>query len=122
MAGKRRVLFIEDAVSFRKTLCDLLVADGFQVCECGDGASALDAAEIGDFHVIITDYHMPNMNGADVTRRLRSRFPASVIIGVSLDDMRKVFLSAGADAFLQKPFEYDDLVKLLEERLTPRKP
>ena len=118
MAGKRRVLFVEDAVSFRKTLCDLLQADGFQVCECGDGASALDAAEKGDFHVIITDYRMPNMNGADVTRRLRSRFPASVIIGVSWDDMRKVFLSAGADAFLQKPFEYDDLVKLLKERLT----
>jgi DNA-binding response OmpR family regulator len=122
MAGKRRVLFIEDAVSFRKTLCDLLVADGFQVRECGDGTSALDAAEKGDFHVIITDYRMPNMNGADITRRLRSRFPASVIIGVSWDDMRKVFLSAGADAFLQKPFEYDDLVKLLEERLTPLKP
>ena len=115
MAGKRRVLFVEDAVSLRKTLCDLLQADGFQVCECSDGASALDAAEKGDFHVIITDYRMPNMNGADVTRRLRSRFPASVIIGVSWDDMRKVFLSAGADAFLQKPFEYDDLVKLLNE-------
>ncbi len=115
MAGKRRVLFIEDAVSFRKTLSDLLQADGFQVRECSDGASALDASVENDFHVIITDYRMPNMNGADVTRRLRSRFPASVIIGVSWEDMQKVFLAAGADAFLQKPFEYDELVRLMNK-------
>jgi two-component system response regulator QseB len=113
MEGKRTVLFIEDATLLRKTLCDLLQNDGFQVNECRDGASALDAAEKDDFHFIITDYHMPNMNGADVTRHLRRRFPASVIIGVSWEDMQKVFLAAGADAFLQKPFEYDELVRLM---------
>jgi DNA-binding response OmpR family regulator len=115
MEGKRTVLFIDDAGSLRKILCDLLRADGFQVRECKDGASALDVAEKGDFHFIITDYRMPNMNGADVTRQLRGRFPASVIIGVSWEDMQKVFLAAGADAFLQKPFEYDELLKLLSE-------
>ena len=115
MDGKRTVLFIDDAALLRKTLCDLLQADGFQVCGCRDGAAALDAAEKGDFHFIITDYRMPNMNGADVTRCLRSRYPASVIIGVSWEDMQKDFLAAGADAFLQKPFEYDELVKLMNK-------
>jgi DNA-binding response OmpR family regulator len=118
MAAKRSVLLIEDAAAFRKILCDLLQADGFQVRSCSDGASALNTAEIDDFHVIITDYRIPNMNGADVTKKLRARFPESIIIGISLEDMRKEFLAAGADAFLQKPFEYDDLVKLINENMS----
>lgn len=113
MKDKRTVLFIEDATLLRKTLCDLLQADGFRVSGCGDGALALDAAEKNDFHFIITDYRMPSMNGVDVTRRLRGRFPEAVIIGVSWEDRQKDFLAAGADVFLQKPFEYDDLVKLM---------
>ncbi len=115
MEDNRTVLFIEDIAPLRRTLCDLLRAEGFQVRECGDGASALAASEKGDFHFIITDYRMPNMNGADLARRLRGRFPASVIIGVSWEDRRKDFLAAGANFFLQKPFEYDELIKLMNK-------
>jgi len=115
MAGKRTVLFIEDAAPLRETLCDLLRADGFQVRGCKDGASALETSAEKDFHIIITDYRMPDMNGAEVTKRLRSRFPAAIIIGISLNDRSGAFLAAGADAFLQKPFEYDELIKLMNK-------
>ena len=118
MADGKSVLFIDDAVSFRETLCGMLRVDGFEVHGCRDGALALEAAEKRDFHFVITDYRMPNMNGADVTKRLRSRLPASVIIGVSWDDARDAFLAAGANAFLQKPFEYDELIKLMNEDLS----
>lgn len=114
MEGKRTVLVIEDTVLVRETLRDMLKADGFEVRECGDGASALDAAAKSDFHIIITDYRMPNMNGVEATKHLRLRFPASVIIGVSSDDRRADFLAAGADAFLLKPYRYDDLINLLK--------
>jgi len=122
MGGKRTVLFIEDAAPLRETLCDLLQADGFQVRGCKDGTSALDASAERDFHIIITDYSMPDMNGADVTKRLRARFPSAIIIGISLNDRRGAFLAAGADAFLEKPFEYDELVKLMNEGLSNLQP
>ncbi len=118
MGGKRTVLFIEDAAPLRETLCDLLQADGFRVHGCKDGTAALDASAAKDFRIIITDYSMPGMNGADVTKRLRARFPAAIIIGISLNDRSGAFLAAGADAFLQKPFEYDELVKLMNEGLS----
>lgn len=114
MTGNRIVLIIEDTVLVRETLRDMLKVDGFEVHECGDGKSALDAAAKRDFHIIITDYRMPNMNGVEATKQLRLRFPASVIIGLSSDDRRADFLKAGADAFLLKPYEYDDLIDLLK--------
>jgi CheY-like chemotaxis protein len=116
MKGKRTVLVVEDNLPFRETQCNMLKADGFDVRGCGDGTSALDEAAKKDFHVIITDYRMPNMNGVEVTKRLRMRFPASIIIGVSSDDLREAFLAAGADAFLQKPYEFADLVKLMNAK------
>lgn len=121
MESKRTVLVIEDALLVRECLCDLLKDDGFEVNDCGDGMSALDAATKNDFRVIITDYRMPNMNGAVVTARLRARFPASIIIGTSLDDRRKDFLAAGADAFLQKPYEYAELADLIINLTNARK-
>jgi len=76
----------------------------------------LTAAAKNEFQVIITDYCMPNMNGVDVTRRLRTRFPASIIIGVSSDHMSEDFLAAGANAFLLKPYRYSELVNLLRKQ------
>jgi len=42
------------------------------------------------------------------------RFPAAIIIGVSADDKREDFLAAGADAFLLKPYAYDNLITFLK--------
>ncbi len=113
MEDKRSVLVIDDALLARETLCAVLESIGFEVHGCEDGASALEAASKNDFHVIITDYRMPHMNGVAVTRRLRRRFPAAVIIGVSSDDEKNDFLAAGADAFLLKPYRYRDLLTLI---------
>jgi DNA-binding response OmpR family regulator len=114
MEAKRTVLVIDDTLLIRECLCYALEADGFEVFDCEDGLSALGAAAEKDFHIIITDYRMPNMNGVEVTKHLRLRFPAAIIIGVSSDDKRADFLAAGADAFLLKPYTYDSLITFLK--------
>ncbi len=116
MKSRRAVLVIEDASPVREALCSVLESDGFEVSGCADGTSALVAAAEKDFHIIITDYHMPNMNGADAIKHLRKRFPLSIIIGISSDDRGEDFLLAGADAFLSKPYRYDDLANLINSR------
>lgn len=113
MESTKTVLVIEDAWEIRELLCGLLEARGFEVRCCEDGVSALEAAAETTFHVIITDYRMPNMNGIDATKHLRKRFPASIIIGVSSDDIGKAFLAAGADAFLLKPYRASDILDLM---------
>ncbi len=116
MRNKRCVLVIEDIEPVRECLCSALKSDGFETCGCEDGAAALAAAAKNDFHIIITDYRMPNMNGLDATRHLRMRLPASIIIGVSSDDKREDFLAAGADAFLLKPYRYAEIKRLMNTR------
>jgi len=113
MESAKTVLVIEDTWDIRELLCSLLETRGFEVRCCEDGVSALEAAAETTFHVIITDYRMPNMNGIDAAKRLRKLLPASTIIGVSSDDMGKAFLAAGADAFLLKPYRTRDLLNLM---------
>jgi CheY-like chemotaxis protein len=113
MENTKTVLVIEDTREIRELLCGLLEASGFEVRCCEDGVSALKAAAETTFHVIISDYRMPNMNGIDATKHLRKRFPASFIIGVSSDDMGKAFLAAGANVFLSKPYRASDILNLM---------
>lgn len=113
MESTKTVLVIEDTREIRELLCGVLEARGFEVRCCEDGVSALEAAAENVFHVIITDYRMPNMNGIEATKHLRKRFPASLIIGVSSDDMEKAFLAAGANAFLSKPYRASDILNLV---------
>lgn len=114
MKNRKSVLVIEDISPVRELLCDILEDSGFTVRGCGDGTSALDAAADNEFHVIVTDYRIPDMYGTDVAKHMRMRFPFSIIIGVSSDDKRKDFLAAGANAFLLKPFSIGDLVSLMK--------
>ena len=113
MESTKTVLVIEDTWELRELLRGLLEDHGFKVRCCEDGWAALAAAAESSFHVIITDYHMPNMNGIEATKRLRDRFPASFIIGLSSDDMGKAFFAAGADAFLLKPYRNSDILSLM---------
>jgi len=113
MKSAKTVLVIEDTWEIRELLCGLLQARGFEVRSCENGVSALEEAAETTFHIIITDYRMPKMNGIDATKHLRMRFPASTIIGVSSEDMGKAFLAAGADAFLLKPYRAKDILNLM---------
>jgi CheY-like chemotaxis protein len=112
MKHPKNVLVVDDAPQVREFLFHLLQADGFEVFVCEHGISALEAAIAKNFDIIVTDYRMPYMNGVEVTKHLRARLPASVIIGISMENVQEAFLGAGADAFLFKPFKYDDLLKL----------
>jgi CheY-like chemotaxis protein len=120
MEDKKRILVIDDMPQVRDFLCNLLDADGFEVHGCEDGIAALAAAEKTNFDVIITDYRMPKMDGLEATKHLRIRLPASIIVGISIENVKNDFIKAGADAFLFKPFEYNYLLELLTVKLAER--
>jgi DNA-binding response OmpR family regulator len=113
MPGKGPILIIDDDQMISDALCDLLHADGFEVRRCADGESALDAVQEGCYRVVITDYRMPGMSGTEITRLLRARCPDAFIIGLSAEQKGAAFLEAGANAFLNKPFLYDELMSLV---------
>mgnify|MGYP000477223559 CR=1 FL=1 len=111
---KKRVLIIEDNYMLSKVLQDLLESDGFEVSQCDNGTHALSVSESTCFDVIISDYRLPGLNGAQVTRSLRDRCRGSFIVGCSAEPREKDFLDAGADVFLKKPFRFSELISLIE--------
>ena len=119
MPEKKAVLIIDDDEMIRNVLHYILASAGFSASCCDNGPAALDLSKRERFHIIITDYHMDGMNGADITKKLRIQCPDSLIIGISGEHMEKDFFEAGADAFYQKPFSPKVLVSLIKNRMLP---
>jgi CheY-like chemotaxis protein len=104
MCNEQKVMVVDDNAELISILRYGLDSYGFQVTFCDNGTEALKKAMHDEFDYIITDYHMPQMNGIELTKRLRERSSRVIIIGMSADDLGIDFLNAGANDFLQKPF------------------
>jgi DNA-binding response OmpR family regulator len=110
----KNLLLIDDDKLFSDTIQLVLQADGYEVSCCDSGSQALNLLQDKCFQAAIVDYHLPGMNGAEITSLLRSRSPHTLIIGFSLDNKEKEFLGAGADTFYPKPQITDVLSRLSE--------
>ncbi|WP_413709710.1 diguanylate cyclase [Rhizobium sp. Rhizsp82] len=112
---KTRVLVVDDVASARQVLVDLLTAQQYMVVEANSGLEALAALEAySDIELVVTDHHMPDMSGYELTRRIRHRFGSDKIrvIGVSSSNDRMLsasFLKAGASDFVYRPFVAEEL-------------
>ncbi|WP_184703902.1 diguanylate cyclase [Rhizobium lusitanum] len=125
-----RVLVVDDLPSARKMLTDLLQAQQFKVAEACTGVEALAMLEqFDDIEVVVTDYNMPDMNGHELTRRIRHRHGSDRmrIIGISSSNDRLLsatFLKAGASDFIYRPYVPEELqcrIALNVETLTQLK-
>lgn len=115
-----RVLLVEDDAVSRRLLRSYLEKWGHEVTEAEDGAAAWALFEDREFPVVVSDWMMPQMDGLDLVRRVRSR-PAQgyvyVILITSKTQTADVAegIEAGADEFVCKPVEREDLrVRLWE--------
>lgn len=125
-----RVLVVDDVPSARKMLTDMLEAQQFKVAEASTGVEALAVLEsFEDIEVVVTDYNMPDMNGHELTRRIRHRYGSDRmrIIGISSSNDRLLsatFLKAGASDFIYRPYVPEELqcrIALNVETLTQLK-
>jgi two-component system, cell cycle response regulator len=110
-----RVLIAEDDAMFRKILRSWLESWGYQVTVAEDGAKAWQILqEMRAPHLLILDWIMPNLNGIDVCRRVRERASSPyqyILLVTAKDDKQDLVrgLEAGADDYLSKPFDRDEL-------------
>jgi signal transduction histidine kinase/CheY-like chemotaxis protein len=124
-AAGLRLLVADDVQVNRLVLRAMLTGAGHQVTEARGGIEALALAAAQRFDMILLDLRMPDMDGLEVTARLRRRtdWEATVpIIGISADVMPETVqscLAAGMDVVLPKPVEFDVLVAELH-RLSNR--
>jgi len=106
------VLVIEDEPQMRRFIRASLSSHGYQVSEAASGAEALSLATSRNPAVILMDLGLPDIDGIDLTRRLRewSRVPVIVISARGRETDKVSALDAGADDYLTKPFGVDELL------------
>ena len=106
------VLVVEDEPQMRRFIHASLSAHGYQVGEAANGTEALALATSRNPDVVLMDLGLPDMDGIDLTRRLRewSRVPVIVISARGREADKVSALDAGADDYLTKPFGVDELL------------
>jgi len=114
-----RILLVDDDEAVRRAAVAWLEVMGQTPVEAGDGGAALDLAEAAPPDLVLLDFVMPGMNGAEVARRLRARWPGVKVVfvtGYASSDELESALGVGA-AILRKPYGYDDLYQAVAEAL-----
>ncbi len=114
-AMRRRAMVVDDSLSVRKTLSQLLGDAGFDVSTARDGFDALEQLSKRDVDVVLTDLEMPNLNGLDLTRRLRESpswhaLPVVMISSRGTDKHRARAEQAGVSDYFTKPYSETELL------------
>ena len=122
-ASGARVLVVDDSPFFRSKVAGILMAQGYQVLEAGDGVEALALFRAnGDIAAMVTDLEMPLMDGLELTRKVRatpSLIPIVALTSLASEHDHQAGMEAGVSAFQVKLDEaelLDMLRKLLENR------
>ncbi|RTG98187.1 HD-GYP domain-containing protein [Thermus scotoductus] len=120
----RRVLLVDDEPIQRLLLMRALEPLGVEVQEARNGQEALDLLRDSLPHVVLTDLHMPIMDGLELTRRVKALDPLLPVILLTADGDREVRLKgieAGADDFLNRPVDLAELRLRVKGHLERRK-
>lgn len=118
----RKILLVDDSVENRAVLVDLLGAIGFNIKEATNGQEGLELASEFSPDLIIADMAMPVMDGLEMIRRLRQT-PSGQDIAIIVSSAsvysedQKRSIDAGANDFLPKPVQTDELLNLLQQHL-----
>ncbi|TVQ23776.1 MAG: response regulator [Spirochaetaceae bacterium] len=113
-----RVLVVDDLAINRVLTMSLLRNVGVEAHGVGSAASALEALERETYHAILVDFYLGDMNGDELTRRIRKTYGGGHrIVGLSGDNDADIYdtaMQAGMDAFLCKPATIEALSEVLD--------
>jgi signal transduction histidine kinase/ActR/RegA family two-component response regulator len=111
-----RILVVEDDDSVRESMVESLEALGHKVTQAADGEAGLHALKESRPDLIITDYLMPGMTGAELVQRARVLLPGvPTIIATGYADMKAIEQVIGDDMLLRKPFQLSELAAAVEK-------
>ena len=118
------VLFVDDESALRTLMAERLAERGFEVVEADSGEKALDLLDQFAFDVVITDLRMPGVDGGAVIEAAVGRYPG--IVGIVITGYGTIkdavdAIKRGASDFIAKPFQFDELMHVLQKALEQRR-
>ncbi len=119
-----KILIVDDELSMRELLERVFRREGYNVSVAENGTRALETLRNTEFDVIISDVKMPNLGGIDLLMHCRESYPDTVVIIMTayatIDKAREAF-KLGADDFVEKPFDIDELKLVVSKALEKSK-
>lgn len=118
-ASSARILVVDDDREIAMAVEKLLTREGYEVIRAYDGMQALEALAENQIHLILLDIMMPKLDGLSATMKIReSRNIPIIIISAKSEDSDKILgLSMGADDYVTKPFNPQELVARVKSQL-----
>lgn len=119
-----RILVIDDSAANLKLLRVLLLTEGFRVSTATNAAEALALVESELPDLVLTDVQLPDLNGLELARRLKSdprsaAVPVVAVTAYAMSGDKERAMSAGCDAYVSKPIDTRALPGLLRSLLKP---
>ncbi len=118
-----KVLVVDDELQIRNMLTELLTREGYEVIVALNGEEAMEIAKKEDPRIILLDINMPVMDGLEACKRLKAERETSsipVIMMTGHDYSKEEAIEAGADEFINKPFDLTELSFRLKSVLRVR--
>ncbi len=110
------ILFAEDDPDTRQITVLLLKQQGFRVCVAEDATDLLNLAGLKSFDILLLDNWLPELTGVELCRRIREFDQTTPILfcsGVVTNPEIEAALAAGAQGYIAKPFDADDLIQTI---------
>lgn len=120
MAGKNRILVVDDEDALRTVLSSELEGEGYQVASAADGEEAIKILGGQAFDLILLDIKMPKVDGFEVLKFVKQNQPKTkVIMLTGFADLKNAIESKklGAEDFVSKPYDLVDLLTTVERVL-----
>ena len=117
MKNNISILAVDDETMLRDLLVKILAKEGYLVETAADGEEALEKLEKNSYHLLISDIKMPHVNGFELLRIVREKYPdMGVIIMTAYGDSYSVkdALLLGADEYITKPFKSFEINLIVE--------
>lgn len=114
-------MVVDDEPMVCEAIGMLLTFDGHEVISASNGNEALALFEQGKFDLVITDYHMPKMNGDELALAIKARLPGQPVIMITAyAEMLKTSAAplSGVDLLVNKPFQLADLRDAVQKATT----
>jgi CheY-like chemotaxis protein len=121
MAEKNSILVVDDEDALRTVLSSELESEGYVIATAADGDEAISILQGKSFDLVLLDIKMPRVDGFEVLRFIKERYPATkVIMLTGFADLKNAIESKklGAEDFVSKPYDLVDLLTTIERVLT----
>lgn len=116
---KARILVVDDDKEIANAIDKLLTLEGYEVVKAYNGLEALDALVVNNIQLILLDVMMPKLDGLSTTMKIREKknIPIIILSAKSEDSDKILGLSMGADDYMTKPFNPQELVARVKSQL-----